>query len=412
MESKALLGAFHVPVTRTVIARSPTEAIVVAEQMGFPVAMKISSFDITHKSDVGGVVLNVRNAAEVRSQYAEILAAVRRAQPEARIDGVTLQAMRRSRFPRELYVGVFRDPLFGPVISFGAGGTRIEVVRDTTLEFPPLNRFLARRMIERTRVAESLGEFRGAPPIDFEQLETLLVRVSEMVCELPWISEMDVNPVIVDESGVVAVDARIVLEGGGDSHPVRYAHMAIMPYPAHLTQVRSAPDGQFYTIRPIQSEDADRLQSFVRALSEESRYFRFISTLSELTPRMLVRYTQVDYDRELALVAVVGPDGALSDAGAQPQEERIVGVVRYLLNPDRESCEFAVAIADDWQGKRLGSTLMRAIVEAARSKGLKRIEGYVLASNSKMLGMMSYLGFTIETDREDPTMKIVWMALN
>jgi acetyltransferase len=412
MESKALLGAFHVPVTRTVIARSPTEAIVVAEQMGFPVAMKISSFDVTHKSDVGGVVLNVRNAAEVRSQYAEILAAVRRAQPEARIDGVTLQAMRRSRFPRELYVGVFRDPLFGPVISFGAGGTRIEVVRDTTLEFPPLNRFLARRMIERTRVAESLGEFRGAPPIDFEQLETLLVRVSEMVCELPWISEMDINPVIVDESGVVAVDARIVLEAGGDSHPVRYAHMAIMPYPAHLTQVRSSPDGQFYTIRPIQSEDADRLQSFVRALSEESRYFRFISTLSELTPRMLVRYTQVDYDRELALVAVVGPDDASPDAGAQPQQERIVGVVRYLLNPDRESCEFAVAIADDWQGKRLGSTLMRAIVEAARSKGLKRIEGYVLSSNSKMLGMMSYLGFTIETDREDPTMKIVWMALN
>jgi acetyltransferase len=150
----------------------------------------------------------------------------------------------------------------------------------------------------------------------------------------------------------------------------------------------------------------------VRALSEESRYFRFISTLSELTPRMLVRYTQVDYDRELALVAVVAPDGSLPDAGAQPQEERIVGVVRYLLNPDRESCEFAVAIADDWQGKRLGSTLMRAIVEAARSKGLKRIEGYVLASNSKMLGMMSHLGFTIETDREDPTMKIVWMALN
>ena len=337
MESKALLGAFHVPVTRTMIARSPTEAIVIAEQMGFPVAMKIASHDVTHKSDVGGVVLNVRNAAEVRAQYGEIIAAVRRALPKARIEGVTVQAMRRSRFARELYVGVYRDPLFGPVIAFGAGGTRIEVVRDTTIEFPPLNRFLARRMIERTRVAESLGEFRGAPAVDFEVLETLLVRVSEMVCELPWIAEMDINPAIADENGVVAVDARIVIDPTAGNAPARYAHMAIMPYPAHLTQVRSAPDGQFYTIRPIQSEDADRLQAFMRALSPESRYFRFISTLSELTPKMLVRYTQIDYDRELALVAVQQKDPLAEpvDGAEGDDEERIIGVVRYLLNPDR-----------------------------------------------------------------------------
>jgi len=263
-------------------------------------------------------------------------------------------------------------------------------------------------MIERTRVAESLGEFRGARAIDFEQLETLLVRVSEMVCELPWIAEMDVNPVIADEAGVVAVDARIVVDPVAGSQRVRYAHMAILPYPAHLTQVRSAPDGSFYTIRPIMPEDADRLQAFVRGLSEESRYFRFISTLAELTPRMLVRYTQIDYDREVALVAVVGPEPGQPDGG---EGERIIGVVRYLLNPDRETCEFAVAIADDWQGRRLGSTLMRAIIEAARAKGLRRIEGFVLSNNSKMLGLMSYLGFRIETDPEDPTMKIVGMPL-
>jgi acetyltransferase len=410
MESKALLGAFHVPVTRTVIARSPTEAIVVAEQIGFPIAMKISSTDVTHKSDVGGVVLNVRNAAEVRAQYIEIMASVRRAQPEARLEGVTLQAMRRNRFGREVYVGVYRDPRFGPVIAFGAGGTRIEVVRDSTLGFPPLNRFLARRMIERTRVSETLGEFRGAPAIDFEQLETLLVRVSEMVCELPWIAEMDINPVIADEQGVVAVDARVVVDPTPGSHPVRYSHLAIMPYPAHLTQVRASPDGLYYTIRPIQAEDADRLQAFMKALSEESRYFRFISALSELPPKMLIRYTQIDYDRELALVAVVGPDSSL-DGSEAPADERIVGVVRYLLNPDRETCEFAVAIADGWQGKRLGSTLMRAIIEAARAKRLKRIEGFVLGSNSRMLGLMSYLGFTIDMDHEDPSMRTVWMSL-
>ncbi len=403
MESKALLGAFHVPVTRTVMARSPTEALVLAEQIGFPVAMKVGSPDITRKSDVGGVVLNVRNATEVRLQYAEILAAVGRAQPGARIEGVTLQSMHTGAYGRELYVGVFRDPLFGPVIAFGAGGTRLEVVRDTTLEFPPLNRFLARRMIERTRVAEALGEFRGSPAIHFEELEKLLVRVSEMVCELPWIAEMDVNPVIADERGVVAVDARVVVDAAAARQSVRYAHLAILPYPAHLTQVRSSPDGQFYTIRPVRPEDADRLQDFVRHMSQESRYFRFISALSELTPRMLVRYTQVDYDRELALVAVAG--------SGTPQEERIVGVVRYLLNPDGESCEFAVAIADDWQGRGLGSTLMGAIVDAARNKGLGRIEGYVLANNSKMLGLMSRLGFRIETWREDRSMKLVSMSL-
>ena len=411
MESKALLGAFHIPVTRTVIARSPTEAIVVAEQTGFPVAMKVSSADVTHKSDVGGVVLNVRNAAEVRSQFGEILASVRRAQPNARIDGVTLQAMRKSRFGRELYVGVFRDPLFGPVIAFGAGGTRIEVVRDTTLEFAPLNRFLAQRMIERTRVAETLRDFRGAPAIDFEHLETLLVRVSEMVCELPWITEMDINPVIADEAGVIAVDARVVIDAAAGTQAVRHAHLAIMPYPTHLTQVRTAPDGQYYTIRAIQPEDADRLQAFMRSLSAESRYFRFISSLAELPPKMLVRYTQIDYDREVALVATIGGDGTIGLTGAV-DEERFIGVVRYLRNPDGETCEFAVAIADDWQGKRLGSTLMRAIIEAARSKGLKRIEGFVLGSNSKMLGLMSYLGFRIATDPDDPTMKLVTMQLN
>ncbi len=410
MESKALLGAFHVPVTRTVLARSQTEAIVVAEQMGFPVVMKINAADVTHKSDVGGVVLNVRNAAEVRSQYAEILASVQRALPQARLDGVTLQSMRRGRHGRELYIGVFRDPLFGPVIAFGAGGTRVEVVRDTTLEFPPLNRFLARRMIERTRIAETLGEFRGAPAIDFEPLEALLVAVSEMVCELPWIAEMDINPVIVDENGLAAVDARVVLDPSVGATPARHAHMAIMPYPSHLTRVLAAPDGGFYTLRAIQSEDADRLQAFVKSLSAESRYFRFISVLSELPPRMLARYTQIDYDRELALVAVAGPSRTPGADGEG--DERIVGVVRYLLNVDRESCEFAVAIADDWQGKHLGSTMMRAIIEAARVKGLRRIEGYVLSTNARMLGLMLHLGFTVKTDPQDATMKLVWMQLS
>jgi acetyltransferase len=235
----------------------------------------------------------------------------------------------------------------------------------------------------------------------------------------------------------------VVIDPAAGQQSVRYAHMAILPYPDHLTQVRSSPDGYFYTIRAIRPEDADALQRFVHEMSDESRYFRFVSTLARLTPRMLVRYTQVDYDRELALVAVLGPgegpgeglgggvgeapDGspervrdsrrtrpAAVDEDAEAAEgkgERIIGVVRYLLNPDGQSCEFAVAIADDWQGRRLGSTLMRAIVDAARAKGLRRIEGYVLANNARMLGLMSSLGFGITTWREDPSMKLVSMEL-
>ncbi len=416
LESKALLAAFHVPVNRTVLARDADDAVRLAAQLGYPVAMKVSSADVPHKSDVGGVMLNVRNATEVRRQFAAIVKAVRSARPDAQVEGVTLQAMKSGRHGRELYVGVFRDRLFGPVIAFGTGGTRVEVVRDTTLEFPPLNDFLARSMIARTRVAQTLGEFRGAPAIDVEALVRVLVRVSEMVCELPQIAELDVNPIIADGGGVVAVDGRIVLDRGtprawaaGDAPGgPRHGHLAIVPYPAHMAGERALRDGRWYTIRPIRAEDAERLQRFVRGLSEQSRYFRFISTLNELTPRMLARYTQIDYDRELALIASIGPGSADAEGG----DETILGVVRYLLNPDRETCEFAIAIADRFHGQGLGTTLMQSIIAAARDKGLKRIEGFVLAINAPMIGLMRALGFRIETDDDDPSLKRVWRPLD
>ena len=400
-QSKALLQAFRIEVTRTLPARTLAQALEAARELGFPLVMKVNAAGIVHKTEAGGVVLNVRDEAEVLTQFPRILQAVAQAQPQIAVDGITLQPMRQGRHARELYVGVFRDPLFGPVMAFGAGGTRVELLRDTTLEFPPLNRFLAGRMVERTRVADTLADFQGAPAIDPQTLQALLVAVSEMVCELPWIAQMDINPVIADEHGLVAVDARVVLDASVGPEPARHAHLAIMPYPSHLTRGYRTGDGRDCLLRAIQPEDADRLQAFIRALSAESRYFRFLSVLAELPQRMLIRYTQIDYDRELALVAVQGT----------AEDERIVGVVRYLLNPDRVSCEFAVAIADDWQGVGLGSTLMRAIVEAARLKGLRRIEGYVLATNSRMLGLMTHLGFALKTDPQDPTLRRVWIDL-
>ncbi len=423
-ESKALLEAFGIPVNRTLLAADPGEAVRMAAQIGYPVAMKISSADVAHKSEIGGVVLNVRNEDEVREQFDAIVASVRRARPSARIRGVSLQAMKLGRHGRELYVGVFRDPLFGPVIAFGTGGRRVEIHRDTTLEFPPLNSFLARSMIARTRVAQTLGEYGDSPAVDLEGLERLLVRVSEMVCELPQLVELDINPIIADAGGLIAVDARAVAEAsvaadagaGRDRRP--YAHMAIMPYPAQLERQCTLRDGRPFVLRPIQAEDGERLQRFVRGLSERSRYMRFISALNELSPRMLARYTQIDYDRELALAAVLEADapGAPGVASGEPDgadtgRHSIIGVVRYLLNPDRRSSEFAIAIADEFQRQGLGSTLMKAIIERARDRGLERIEGFVLATNAPMLQLMQALGFSIQSDRDDSSMKRVWLDL-
>ena len=393
MESKALLAAFRIPIAQTVVARSATEAMVYAEEMGLPVAMKIDSPDITHKSDVGGVRLHVDNLRAVRDCWQELMAEVGRRKPDARLTGVSIEPMVTKPNARELFVGVVHDDVFGPVISFGHGGTRIEVLRDRAVTLPPINVELARDAIQRTRVSAMLGEFRGMPAIDMDALERVLIRVSEMVCELPWIREMDINPLLVDESGCVAVDARIIL---ADVLPTAtpYSHMAIHPYPARLEHVVNLPNGARAIIRPIRPEDSDREADFVRALSPETRYLRFMSTIKELPGPLLARLTQIDYDREMALVAITG-DG---------DSEEQIGVCRYVVNPDGESCEFAIVVADAWQRQGLARTMMNLLIEAARERGLKVMEGVFLANNERMLRFVQSLGFHINRDPEDSSL--------
>ncbi|WP_306478258.1 GNAT family N-acetyltransferase [Methyloversatilis sp.] len=393
MESKALLAAFRIPIAQTVVARSATEAMVYAEEMGLPVAMKIDSPDITHKSDVGGVRLHVDNLRAVRDCWQELMAEVGRRKPDARLTGVSIEPMVTKPNARELFVGVVHDDVFGPVISFGHGGTRIEVLRDRAVTLPPINVELARDAIQRTRVSAMLGEFRGMPAIDMDALERVLIRVSEMVCELPWIREMDINPLLVDESGCVAVDARIIL---ADVLPTAtpYSHMAIHPYPARLEHVVNLPNGARAIIRPIRPEDSDREADFVRALSPETRYLRFMSTIKELPGPLLARLTQIDYDREMALVAITG-DG---------DREEQIGVCRYVVNPDGESCEFAIVVADAWQRQGLARTMMNLLIEAARERGLKVMEGVFLANNERMLRFVQSLGFHINRDPEDSSL--------
>ncbi len=400
MESKALLAAFRIPIAHTVVARSAHEAMLIAGELGVPVAMKIDSPDITHKSDVNGVRLNVAGAPAVQSAYQQILDDVKRLRPEARVNGVTVEPMVRRQNGRELMVGVIRDPVFGPAIVFGTGGTAVEVHRDRAVALPPLNQFLVADMIRGTRVAKLLGEFRRMPPVDMDALAEVLLRVSELVCELPALAELDINPLIADEAGAIAVDARVVLRAPPPQRD-RYAHMAIHPYPAHLVGTWQPAQGPAVTLRPIRPEDAEMERAFVRKLSPESRYFRFMDTLRELTPGMLVRFTQIDYDREMAFVATV--------PGSAGEEE--IGVCRYITNPDAESCEFALVIADDWHRKGLGRRLMTQLIDVARARGLRSMVGHVLAENRGMLSLCQGLGFVISDSPEGPMLKRATLAL-
>jgi acetyltransferase len=413
LESKTLLSSFLIPVTPTVLARSATEAMMLATQLGFPVALKIDSPDIAHKSDVQGVALNISTGSAARDAYTDMVERVARLQPGAHINGVTVQKMAPARRGREINIGVVTDDPFGPVIVFGAGGTMIELIGDRAMELPPLNQFLARRLIERSRVSETLAAWRGAPAADIEALEQILLRVSEMVCALPQLREMDINPIIVDAHGAVAVDARVVVDGaqparGGPGNP--YNHLAILPYPARYEQVWPLRGGGEYTVRPIHPDDAQMLQDLMRRLSPESRYFRFVSSIEQLPPTMLARFTLIDYDREMALVAVhkqrhAGADGEITET------ERIIGVSRYITNPDQSSCEFALVVADDYAGKGLGSRLMESIMDVARDKGLNEIIGLVLTHNSGMLKLMRSLGFTVKRHAEDREFMLVTHAL-
>ena len=413
MESKALLAAFHIPVTHTALARNGNEAMMLASQLGFPVALKIDSPDIAHKSDVRGVALNVMSGNTARDTFDDMMRTVARQRPDACINGVTVQRM--ARRGREIYIGLVSDAPFGPVIVFGAGGTMIELIADRAMELPPLNQFLARRLIDRARVAETLGAWRGAPAVDLEAVEQILLRVSEMVCELPQLCEMDINPIIVDEQGAVAVDARIVVgpapqggHGHGPAHTGRYGHLAILPYPSSHTELVPLHGGGEYLMRPIRPDDAEMLQDMVQRLSPESRYFRFVSSRAELPPAMLARFTLIDYDREMALVAVQRL--RRSDDG-EHTTERIIGVSRYVTNPDRTSCEFALVVADEFAGKGIGSRLMQGIMDVAREQGLKEIDGLVLVNNPGMLKLMKSLGFSIQSFPEDPDFKLVTHAL-
>lgn len=394
VEAKSLLAAFGVPVPPFRVARTREEAIEAAGTIGYPVVMKILSPDITHKSDVHGVRLDVREAGDVGVQFDDILATVKRLRPEARVAGVLVQAMVARRDGRELMIGVVTDPAFGPAISFGSGGVAVELLRDNAVGLPPLNMRLAGDLVDRTRAARLLGAYRNVPAANREALLDVLLRVSDIVCALPWVAEMDINPLLVDPTGAVALDARVVIDPARRHLDSRYSHLAIHPYPEALEAVERLRDGTEVTIRPIRPEDAEMETAFITELSDESRYLRFLSIVRHVTPEMIARFTQIDYDREMALIAVRAEEG----------RDSIIGVARYVRDPNPASAEFAVVIADRAQRKGLASKLMGRLMAHARFAGIEILRGLVLASNDSMLELMDRLGFVAYPMADDPSL--------
>ena len=389
-EAKQILAAFGLPVFLGTLATTRESAQAAAKALGYPVVMKIQSRAITHKSDVGGVRLNLMNSRQVGNAFDDMIEHIRSVRPDAVIDGANIQPMLRFSDAREVLVGLSRDAVFGPIIAFGTGGVAVEAIRDTAVALPPLNDQIARDLIHATQVNRILGAYRNVREINAEALVDVLMRVSTIACLLPWIREMDLNPVLAHPLGAAVVDARIVMDAATASapRPNRYEHMAIFPYPVELEKTLKLKDGAALLMRAIRPDDATLERNFMASLSPQTRYYRFLHPIAELPADMIARFTQLDYAREMALIAL--------DIG-QPKQPKIAGVARYHPNPDRVSAEFAVTVGDDWQGRGLGFQLMRALIECARSAGYQDIQGTVHPLNVGMLHLATSLGFTIES---------------
>jgi acetyltransferase len=385
----AVLSAFGIAHVASSRAATIDAAVSVAEGIGYPVALKIDSPDIVHKTDIGGVLLGIAGESDLRAAHAELLRRVTQSAPDARIDGVVVQAMLKVPDGRELLVGVSTDKALGPAIACGAGGTLVEIMGGAAIELPPLTTTLARNLWQRSKVAPLLGAFRGMRPADVAGLERTLLRVSDLVCELEAIDQLDINPLVVGPDRVIALDARIALKRKPAAKP--YAHLAIAPYPRALDRTAMLPDGLTVRLRALRPEDAELEQRFMSGLSFQTKYLRFLHGVGEPSRQMITRLTQLDYDRELAIIAEVAGVGA-------------VGVGRYVAVPTPRSCEFALVIADAYQGRGIGRLMMAALIDAARHAGFEQMHGDVLATNRSMIALMHKLGFTLERDSQDKTL--------
>lgn len=384
-EAFQFLETYKIPTIKTLVAKTPSEAEAAASRLGCPIVMKVLSPQITHKSKAEGVILNVWSPSEARVFFDELARKVTVHNSTAEFQGAIIQPMVQRR-GYELLIGSKKDPQFGSVIVFGMGGIAAEVVKDVSIGFPPLNQVLARRLMEGTAIyrhAETSGS-----SLNIKLLEEILVKFSQLVIDFPEIKEIDINPLIVDENTALAVDARIVLDEDRIlQEPQPYEHLVIAPYPKEYITQWQLKDGTPVTLRPIKPEDETLFHEMFKSLSEETMRFRFFQIIKELPHETLTRYCNLDYDREIAIVAELQKE----------RERKIIGAVRLVLEPGGKCGEFAVVVADPWQRLGLGAKLTDYIIAIAREDALEKIYGYVSSNNFKMIQLCTKMGFQLKT---------------
>lgn len=398
-EAKKVLEAYRIPAVPTQVAADPRSAARVAASLPAPLALKILSPDITHKSDVGGVALDLPTPAAVGAAAEAMLERIRARLPDTRIEGFTVQPMIQRRGAVELIIGANEDPQFGPVILFGQGGIATEIIADTALALPPLNMHLAHELISATRIYTLLKGYRGQPPLALDEIALTLIKVSQLIVDMDEVAELDINPLLSDESGVLALDARMRIQ-----QPRRRGakRLAISPYPSELEEEVLLPDGRHLTLRPVRPEDEPAFQQLFAKLSPEDIRMRFFVSKKALSHPLAARLTQIDYDREMALV--------LAEPAISGQRD-VHGAVHISADPDGERAEFAIMLSRDMVGLGLGPLLMRRMIDYGRSKGLQEIVGDVLRENRPMLRLCDLFRFERSASSDDPSVVEVRLRL-
>ena len=352
--------------------------------MGYPVVIKVVSPEISHKSDVGGVIIGIDSGAALKEAYEKLMQRVKKSAPEAAIAGVVVEKM-ITDVDYELILGAKKDKDFGSVILFGMGGTTAEFIKDFSIGLPPLNRTLAKMLMQDTKVYKMLQGFRGKLPADFEGLEEILVNFSNLIVDFPEIAEIDINPLAISDGRASALDARIIIDRDyGTAGRSPYPHLVITPYPTKYITHWQLSEGTEVLLRPIRPEDEPAEHEMLSSLSEETLRTRFFSTIKDISHEWLILFCNIDYDRHMAIVAEVQENG----------KKKMIGVARLIMNPDLTSGELAVLVHDRFQGKGLGHKLVEVLIGIAREKGLENIRAEVLTDNKRMLTVLRRLGFT------------------
>ncbi|MFW5831972.1 MAG: GNAT family N-acetyltransferase, partial [Prolixibacteraceae bacterium] len=395
-DSKMLVNDYGIDTTHPTPAATEDEAVKIAEKKNYPVVMKIYSPDITHKSDVGGVALNLKDEEMVRASFRNMVKTASEKRPDAQIDGVTIQRMVDTKDAVELILGTKKDPEFGTVMLVGMGGTSAELFKDKRLEFPPLNEQLARQMLESLKIYPLLEGYRGDTPKNIDKLIEVLIRMSYLAADYPEIKELDINPLIVTPKDVIALDARIVIDQEVLGTSVKdYSHLILRPYPESLIKETQLKDGSPVTLRPIKPEDEPMWLKLLASCSKESIYHRFRYDFYFDSHEVATQFCFIDYDREIAIVAEVEENG----------EKQLIGVGRLIADPDVEVMEYAILITDKWQKKELGYMLTSYCIDIAKSRDVKKLVAETTRDNKPMISVFRKLNFKIRFN-EDGTVSV------